>query len=82
MTYINVKVGVHENLEIKVLLSLIANLQRCLQSILGESDTVYQAKLKRPSLAELLAQHCMRQSKVQLHSQIGLGLTGSLGRFG
>ena len=60
----------HQNLELKVLLSLVTHFQGCLQGIPGQGHTVHKAKLIRPRLAELLAQQGVRQSKVQLDGNV------------
>lgn len=65
----------HEDLELKVLSTLIAHLQLSLQRGLCQSDTVDKSKFVRPSFAELLAQHGMRQAEVQLHSLVALAIS-------
>lgn len=53
--YRNSQVGVHQDLEVEVLLALIGNIQRGRQSILGQGDTVDESELVRPSLLGVLA---------------------------
>lgn len=74
--YLHLQVRVHQDLELEVLLALIGHLQRGCQRIFGQSNAVDKPKLIRPSLPKLLAQHAMRQSKIQLHSQIPLSRLG------
>lgn len=80
-TYRDAQIRVHQHLELEVLLALIANLQGGLQCILGQCNAVHQSKFVRPCLAELLGQHGVRQTEVQLHGEIGL-VTILCGRVG
>lgn len=69
----------HQDLEFKVLLALIGDLERRPERILGQSDAVHQSKLVRPGLPELLAQQGMRQAEIQLDGEVSLaGLGGGL----
>lgn len=69
----------HQNLEFKVLLALIGDLERGPKRILAQSDAVHQSKLVRPCLPEIVAQHGMRQAEIQLDSKVSLaGLGGGL----
>lgn len=52
--YLNFQIGVHQNLEFKVLFSLVAHFQRSFQGIPCEGNTVHETELVRPRLAELL----------------------------
>lgn len=80
LSYRNAQIGVHQHLEIKVLLALIANLQSRLQRIGGERNTVDQTELVWPCGAELIGQHRVRQAEIQFHGKIGLVAIPS-GRF-
>lgn len=64
--YINAEIGVHQNLEVEILIALVLYLQGCFQTFLAQGDTVQKAELIRPSLPEFLAQHSMKQTKVEL----------------
>lgn len=55
--YLHTQVGVHQDLELKVLLALVGDLERGPKRVLGQRDAVHQSKLVRPHLTELLAQH-------------------------
>lgn len=68
-----------KDLELKVLLSLVAHLQSRLQGVPCEGDTVHQTELVRPRLTELLTQHGVRQSEIQLDGNLPRVL-GRLGR--
>lgn len=61
-----------QHLELKVLAALVLHLQRRPQSFLAESDAVHKPKLKRPCLAEVLTEHRVRQSKVELDGVVSL----------
>lgn len=71
-SYLDVQIRVHQDLELKVLFAFICDLQRGFECALGQRDAVNQAKLIWPGLAEFLAQHGVRQSEIQLHSEIAL----------
>lgn len=60
LSYRNAQIGVHQHLEIKVLLALIANLQSGFQRVRGERNTVDQTELVWPCGAELIGQHRVR----------------------
>ena len=68
--HLHIEIRVHEHLELKVLLALILHLQRSPQTLLGESDTIHETKLKRPGLLQLVTEHRMRQTKVELDSVV------------
>lgn len=55
----------HQNLKLKVLTTLVLHLQRRSQSLLAQCDTIYQTKLILPRLAEVIAQHRVRQTEIQ-----------------
>lgn len=55
--YLHAQVGVHQDLELKVLFALVGDLKRGPERVLGQCDAVHQSKLVRPHLPELLAQH-------------------------
>lgn len=60
----------HQDLELKVLATIVLHLQRCSQSLLAQRDAVHERELVWPRLAESLAQQRMRQSKVELDGVI------------
>ena len=60
----------HQDLELKVLLALIVDMQGSRQPVLRQGDTVDKTELVRPSLPELLAQHVMGETKIQLDGEI------------
>ena len=60
----------HQDLEVEVLLALIRDIQRGRQCILRKSDTVDKSELIRPSLLEVLAQHVMVETEIQLDGEI------------
>lgn len=70
--YRNSQVGVHQDLEVEVLLALVRDIQRGRQSILRQGDTVDESELIRPSLLEVLAQHVMVETEIQLNGEITL----------
>ena len=69
-THINTQIRMHQNLELKVLSTLILHLQRRPQSLFVQRNAVHKVEFIRPRLAELLAQHRMRQAKVKLNGVI------------
>lgn len=71
-THLNTQIGMHQDLELKVLATVVLHLQRRSQSFLAQGDAVHERKLVWPRLAEVLAKQCMRQSKVELDRVIPL----------
>lgn len=55
-----------QELELKALLALVAHIDACLQAVLGQRHAVYQAKVKRPCLARLLADSRTVQTEIEL----------------
>lgn len=53
-------------LELKVLATLVLHLQCRSQPFLAKRNAIHETKLEGPCLAEVIAEHCMRQPKVEL----------------
>jgi len=71
-THLNIQIGMHQDLELEVLATVVLHLQRRSQSLLAQRDAVHERELMWPRLAEFLAKQCMRQSEIELDRVIPL----------
>lgn len=55
-THLDTQIGMHQDLELKVLATVVLHLQRRSQTLLAQRDTVHERELVWPRLAGFLAQ--------------------------
>jgi hypothetical protein len=67
-THLDPEICMKQSLEVKCPVSLVLDPKGGLQAVFGQCHTIYESKVVRPRLAEPLAQHRRRQTKVELHS--------------
>lgn len=66
-TYLDLEVGVKQELEFEALLAFIAYSNDCLKCVLAQCDTVDQSEVQRPRFAVLFADAVAIKTKVELH---------------
>lgn len=59
-THLNTQISMHQDLELKILATVVLYLQRRSQSLLAQRDAVHERELVWPRLAGFIAQQRMR----------------------
>lgn len=77
IAYLDLEVGVQQELEVEALLSLIADGDDCLQRVFAQCDAVHQTKIQRPCLAVLLADAVAVKTEVELYGACVQRILGS-----
>lgn len=66
LAYLDLEVGVQQELELEALLALISHGDDSLELVLAQGNTVYETKVERPCLASFVAETLATQAKVEL----------------
>lgn len=64
----------HQYLEVKILTTLVLHLERRLQTLLGQSNAIYQPEVVRPCLLEIFCEHGAGETEVQLDRAISAAI--------
>jgi hypothetical protein len=66
MTYLDLEVGVEQELELEALLALVADCDDRLQAVLAQCDAVHEPKVQWPCLSRLLAEGLTIETEIEL----------------